>query len=168
MRVLPKNAGKKPPFFAYLVMFLLGIILAAGYETVREYVVALNQRELLRVSSPDGKVDAVFVEPIIRTFGEDSVLNLVPKGDPAPAREPVIEGTNFKALPALVWKQPHLLAMNYGYGCINEFANLWHAHDLEDGRYYVEVLLKPTRELTCIGDGASASSSSSNPSSTKP
>jgi len=149
-------------------MFLLGVILAAGYETVHEYAVAENQRELLRVTSPDGKVDAVFVGPIIRTFGEDSALYLVPKGEPAPSRESVIRGTGFKEPPALMWKQPHLLAMNYSHGCIDDFSNLWHAYDVDDGRYYVEVRLNPTRELTCIGDSASASSSNANPSATKP
>jgi len=133
---------------------MLGLLIAAGFETVRDSVVAWNQREVLRVTSPDGQIDAVFVEPVVHSVSQDSALYLVPKGEPAPARGPQLRGVDFKEPPALVWKRSHLLAINYSHGCIINFVNLWHSNDVEDGRYYVEVTLNPTVDFPCIGGRA--------------
>jgi hypothetical protein len=146
---------ESPPVFAYVTIFMLGLLTAAGFETLRDSVVAWNQREVIRVTSPDGQIDAVFVEPV-HSFSPDSALYLVPRGEPAPARGPQLRGVDFKEPPGLVWKRSHLLAMNYSHGCIGNFVNLWHSYDVDDGRYYVEVTLSPTVDFPCTGAPAAS------------
>ena len=125
-----------------------------------DYVVGWNQREVLRVTSPDGQIDAIFVEPRVRSISKDSALYLVPKGEPVPPRGPQLRGVDFKQPPALVWKRSHLLAMNYSRGCVSNFVNLWHSYDLDDGRYYVELTLSPTVDFPCTGAPAASISES--------
>lgn len=141
---------ESPPVFAYVSIFVLGLMTSAGIQVVRDLVITTNQRDVARVTSPDGMVDAVFVEPVLRALS-DSALYLVPKGEPVPARGPQLKGTRFSPLPVLVWKQTHLLQVNYRSGCINGFTNLWHSYDLDEGKYYVELSLNPASEFPCIG-----------------
>jgi hypothetical protein len=141
-----------PPVFAYISIFLLGLLVSAAWETMQDFVGGINQREVLRVTSPDRQVDAILVDPIIHILGVSSGLYLVPRGEPVPSRFPQLQGVEFKARPSLLWKRPHLLSISYGYGCINHFNNLWHSFDLEDGRYYVEIDLHPANDFPCLGN----------------
>jgi hypothetical protein len=147
-----------PPLFAYVTIFVLGLLTAAGYETLRDAAVGWNQREVVRVTSPDGEIDAVFVEPIVHAFQQESALYFVQKGEPAPSRGPQLKGHDFKEQPGLVWKRSHLLTINYGQGCIRNFANLWHSYDVENGHYYVELALDPTTDFPCSAGPTAARS----------
>jgi hypothetical protein len=140
------------PFIAYASLFLLGLLTAAAMETLQDYVTQWSQRELVRVTSTDGRVDAVFAEQSHGPLREVGALYLVPKGDPASPSGALFHGTAFKQPPKLVWRKPQLLEMVYGTGCINGFANVWHSGVVEGGNYYVEVRLSPTRKFACIND----------------
>jgi len=60
MRVPQKKVGKDPPFFAYLMMFLLGIVLASGHETVREYLKHWRAEGVQFISLDDALADAAY------------------------------------------------------------------------------------------------------------
>lgn len=145
------NGPRRPPAIAYVSIFLFGLLVAAAAKTFRDFVIESNHRELLRVTSPDGGVDAVFVRSIIGYFGNASALYLVAKGDAAPAWGPVVRAANMAEVPRLIWKNPQLLEMRFDRGCIKSFSNLWHSTDIEKGRYYVEVKLAPGAQYSCIG-----------------
>ena len=148
----PLHNKESPPVFAYISIFVLGILTAAGFAVVRDYVVGTNQKEVLRVTSPDGQVDAVFVEPRFSALG-DSALYIVPKEEPVPARGPQLRASIFKEPPDLVWTRSHLLQVNYRSGCISGFTNLWHSYDLDNGTYYVELVLNSANDFPCMDNG---------------
>jgi len=153
---LPRET--RPPFIAYASLFLLGLLSAAGAATLRDYVRQWNQRELVRVTSTDGRVDAVFAQPVHSWFGKRAALYLVPKGDPVSPSDALLNGTAFTEPPKLVWRKPQLLEMIYGAGCINGFTNVWHSDVIEGGNYFVEVRLEPTRKFVCnAGEPSNAS-----------
>jgi hypothetical protein len=139
-----------PPAIAYLTIFLAGLLAAATVKTMHDYIVELDHRELVRVTSPDGSVDAVSVRPIVRYFNAPSALYLVRKQDPAPAWGPVLRLTEDPESPRLVWKGPQLLEVQFERGCVEGFTNLWHSNDIEGGRYYIEIRLAPSAVFSCL------------------
>ncbi|HYB90282.1 MAG TPA: hypothetical protein VEC38_04475 [Candidatus Binataceae bacterium] len=149
------GSAAKPPFIAYASLFLLGLLAAAAGQTFREYVTQWNQRELARVTSPDQRLDAVFVGPIWRYLGAGSALYVIPKGDPTPGAGGVFRGTRFQSPPELSWKNRQLLEVRYRAGCIDGFSNLWSSSEVGDGEYYVEVRLEPLSAFTCLTNPAS-------------
>jgi len=58
------------PFIAYASLFLLGLLTAAANETLRDYISQWNQHDLVRATSPDGRVDAVFAHSAHGLFGK--------------------------------------------------------------------------------------------------
>ena len=140
----------RPPPIAYVTMFLFGLLVAAGAHALRNFAIECNQREVLRVSSPDGTADAVLVEPLVSWFGEAPSLYLVPRGDSAPAWGAVARVSSYGEVPMLDWASPQLLEMRLTRGCIESFSNVWHSSDIEDGNYYVEIRVDPESALTCI------------------
>ena len=135
---------------AYASLFLLGLLTATAAETFRDYAIEWNQRELVRATSPDRRVDAIFVEPIVKFIGDGEALYLVPRGDPAPASDPLLRGSRFGRPPKLHWSKSQLLEVQYDRGCIGAFSNVWHSGEVEEGRYYVEVRLDPGANFACI------------------
>jgi hypothetical protein len=145
----PLDNKESPPVFAYISIFALGILSAAAFAVGRDFIVGTNQQEVTRVTSPDGVVDAVFVRPRFRSIGGDAIY-VVLKGEPVPSRGPQLRGTVFKEAPNLVWRRSHLLQVDYLHGCISGFNNLWHSYDLDDGNYYVELVLNPGSDFPCV------------------
>ncbi len=143
-------SSAKPPFIAYASLLLLGLLTATAAETFRDYAIEWNQRELVRATSPDRRVDAILVEPIVKSIGGGEALYLVPIGDPAPASEPVLRGSRLTGPPKLHWSKSQLLEVQYDRGCVAAFSNVWHSGEVEEGRYYVEVRLDPTANFACI------------------
>jgi len=143
-------SSARPPLIAYASLFLLGLLAATAAETFRDYAIEWNQRELARATSPDRRVDAIFVEPIVKFIGDGEALYLVPRGDPAPASDPLLRGSRFGRPPKLHWSKSQLLEVQYDRGCIGAFSNVWHSGEVEEGRYYVEVRLDPGANFACI------------------
>ena len=119
---------------------------------------SLNSWEQMRITSPNGQLDAVLVT---YTYGPpagggvDSNVYIVPKGTPVhikPGREV------FSADPMtggqLIWKREHLLEIHYDIAGIHGFRNLWGLHEVENvgGRgerdYEVEIRLMPASDLS--------------------
>ena len=148
------NQNTRAPFIAYASLFLLGLLTAAAMETLHDYIRQWNLHELVRVTSTDGRVDAVFAQSVHGLFGEGSALYLVPKGDPVSPSDALFQGSAFKEPPRLRWQRPQLLQIAYSAGCISGFTNTWRSDIVEGGKYFVEIRLAPAGKFVCIDDKA--------------
>jgi hypothetical protein len=118
-----------------LPILLLVIVLAAC---------SADSEELLRVTSPDSKVDAV----LIRTGGPTTVgfsfkLFVVPRGVHPSKSGELLLADRVKNLTA-VWQSPKRLELRYDEARIYSFSNFWHSKDIDDFKYIVELRLVPT------------------------
>ena len=115
--------------------------------------------EEIRVTSPDGRFDAVMT----REASPAGVLGslywnvfIVPKSASAPKDEKhtlftadVLRGEK------LVWTQKHLLDIRYDFAEIDEFRNNWGENEVQDrgwrkGDYLVEVRLVPSSDFSLL------------------
>jgi hypothetical protein len=116
--------------------------------------------ELMRVTSPNGRLDAVLVSYIYGPAagsGADSNVYIVPKGAPVHIKagrevfsaDPMTGGQ-------LVWKREHLLEIHYDIAEIHGFRNLWGLHEVEnvgnsgERDYEVEIRLMPTSDSSAL------------------
>jgi len=143
---------EEPPIFAYVSLFLLGLFVAAGLQNVRDSLMRMNQHEITRISSPDRKLDAVFVTPLVAAFGHGSSVCLVPRGDPVPPWGCVLTGSSFDEPPSLSWQQPRVLSIGFKRGCIDAFSNLWHSNDIDAAGEMVQVRLAQPDGFACVAN----------------
>lgn len=107
----------------------------------------------MRVTSPDGQFDAVM---ILESYGGalgglDSYAYIVRKGKTALSSglNPIFSAGTLDR-ENLVWKQPHLLEIQYDIGNIESFRNLWCSDEVEnvgpsgEHNYCVEIRLAPS------------------------
>ena len=110
--------------------------------------------EKSRVTSPNGKLDAVLVEDLYGPAaggGVDSIVYITPKGTALRSKTAY---EVFRADPlrggSLVWKANHLLDIRYDIADIHEFRNLCGLHEIQDvgsggeHDFLVEVRLAPS------------------------
>ncbi|MGA2412547.1 MAG: hypothetical protein ABSG46_19455 [Candidatus Binataceae bacterium] len=102
------EASRQPPAFAYVFLFVMGLVVSGTIKEVRDSLVESNQREVLHVTSPDGRLDAVFVRPIVNFADYGPALYIVPSGEKAPGWGPSVRG-EFHETPRLVWTEPQSL-----------------------------------------------------------
>jgi len=150
MTTEPRVASVPPPI-AFFTIFLLGLLTAAGIKAIHDYAIDLNQHEIARVTSPDHRIDAVFVQPKIKLIAGESDLYLVPKGEPAPSWGPVLRITKMTEPASVTWTRTGMLEFGYSHGCVQKFSNFWHSDDAVLGGHYVEVRLAPSTDLPCTG-----------------
>jgi hypothetical protein len=106
-----------------------------------------------RVTSPDGKLDAV----LIREDGGDAPSGfewhvfIVAKGRaPEIHRSKEIFRASTLTNERLAWSQPHLLEIHFGAANIEQFRNLWGLYEIQDvgsqgeHNYLVEIRLVPS------------------------
>jgi len=117
-------------FILYLsASFLAGVITAVVVpwlvSTAANRVFPLALKEIARVSSPDGAVDAVMIRDNCGapcSYGYS--IFIVPKGTTAPKNfAQVVFSADDMVNGTLVWKQPHLLAVSYSKATIQKFRN---------------------------------------------
>jgi hypothetical protein len=115
---------------------------------------ALTGDEEARVTSPDGRLDAV----LLREDGGGApggwewYLYIVAKGSPVDERnaQPILNAGTLTE-EKVVWTQAHLVEFHYDIADFNQFRNLWGSDEIHnfgnagDGEYFVEVRLAPTR-----------------------
>jgi len=110
--------------------------------------------EQMRVTSPNGQLDAVLVrDPYGGAIGGGVNWNvyIVAKGAPVviTAAHEIFQADPFTG-GNLIWKRDHLLEIHYDIAHIEEFRNLWGLHEVEDvgpkgeRDYEVEIRLAPT------------------------
>jgi hypothetical protein len=152
------------------ILFKTVVVAICVYATLGAMVSctgrASNARvEEARVSSPDGRFDAVLTRESTAGGALGSLIwnvFIVPKGDAAPSDEKyslfsasVLRGQK------LAWKQNHLLEVHFDIAEIQEFRNIWGTNESENrgwrkGDYLAEVRLVPSSPdfslLTSDGD----------------
>jgi hypothetical protein len=105
-------------------------------------------KEVMRITSPDGRVDAVVVsgDGGATTSLVYSVY-LVPVGGKVERGER--DGSNFDADHfkgfGVSWKESRILEIKYDEARILDFRNYWYSREVDDFNYVVEVVLAPTR-----------------------
>jgi hypothetical protein len=107
--------------------------------------------EAMRVTSPDGKLDAVLVEDNVggALGGIFWYVYVVPKGKVAPSdatkrlffADELTKG-------AIVWNKPHLIEIHYDKASIMQFRNI--STTSENGLEYVEMRLVPAAEYSLV------------------
>lgn len=108
-------------------------------------------RELNRVTSPDGRVDAILAEVITDSLSANGyAVYLAPAGTKLDLQSPVFERKSFYANRIdglqLIWREPKFLEIRYTRGDIFDFRNNWRL----DSDYVVEVRLKPESEALSL------------------
>ena len=106
---------------------------------------SMDADEMWRVTSPDLRVDAVFVRigGGGATVGFSYKLFIVPRG-----AKPGKSGENLLAdkigRVSAIWSQPRKLEIRYDRARIFSFANFWSSKEIDNFTYVVEVQLVPT------------------------
>ena len=115
--------------------------------------------ELVRVTSPNGRLDAVLIMDIYGPAaggGVNSNVYIVPKGAQVHIKS---ARAVFSADPMnhgkLVWTRDHLLEIHYDVAYIHEFRNTWDLSEVEavdrQARYYeVELRLVPESDTSAL------------------
>ncbi len=116
-----------------------------------DHVFHLELKEIARVTSPDGAVDAVMIRDNCGapcSYGY--TVFIVPRGETAPSDyERDVFSADDMLDEKLVWKQPHLLAISYSRALIYKFRNV--AYPLgefgakeKNWQYRVEIQVAPS------------------------
>jgi hypothetical protein len=142
-------------FSTALLSFVLGVCVGIfGYRLLTITPTAAKSggdTEAMRVSSPDGKLDAVLVEDSSggALGGVFWYVYVVPKGKAAPKGETtrlffadeLTKGT-------IVWSKPHLVEIHYDKASIMHFRNI--STTSENGLEYVELRLVPSSDYSVM------------------
>lgn len=111
-----------------------------------------HYREVGRVTSPDGAVDAVMEEadcgaPCSAGF----FVSIVPRNAPAlrnPDKQQLVFAGDDLSNARVRWSEPHLVEIGYDKGLINSFHNVVYPFgrqgNIESWRYAVEIRLAPS------------------------
>jgi hypothetical protein len=108
-------------------------------------VIFQSTKEIARVTSPDGLVDAVMTEtsPGMSMESDYYDIYLVPSGSKELSkRDRMVEGTNLEDS-RITWIGPRLLEIPYADACIDKFFNGWCSDAVQNCDYVVEVRLIP-------------------------
>ena len=121
--------------------------------------------EQSRVTSPNGQLDAVFLQDFYGGAvggGVDSEVYIVRKGAPVKldTAHTILQADPFTKT-KLVWKQDHLLQIYYDVAHIERFRNLWGLHEVEnvgstgERDFDVEIRLEPLSEFSILAPDGS-------------
>jgi len=138
-------------FLSFVAGMAVAIVVPGLIRAVADKVLFPEHRtEIVRVTSPDGAVDAV-AERIDcgAPCSSGYIVSVVPRGTSAPKGSVQQVFLANDVLNAQVqWKEPHLLDIAYDKAFINSFRNvtypLGRPGNVESWRYAVEVHLSPT------------------------
>ena len=106
-----------------------------------------SHREVSRVASPDGKVEAVLDEVNGgATTSYSYALYLVPKGTTKlPSSDVVFVADHTENL-QIEWAEAKLLHIKYREARIFQFSNFWQSKEVDSFQYVVELRLMPTTD----------------------
>jgi hypothetical protein len=108
-------------------------------------------KEIQRVLSPDGQVEAVLAtsEPHT-TIARTTHLYVVPRGRARTDADLIMVGDYFSGV-SIIWKDSRLLQIHYVAGRVFKFKNFWLSKDVENFRHVVEIRLVPRNEDYSLG-----------------
>lgn len=99
-------------------------------------------KEIARVTSPDGRVDAIVIE--VRTGATvptPTELYISPKGAKPILDDLVLRGDHFENV-SVRWESDKLLELSYSAARIYRFSNFWRSRSIDDSAYLVEIKLR--------------------------
>lgn len=108
----------------------------------------VQKEEISRIKSPDAVVDAVLLRTnagATTSFGY--FLYIVPSGGKPMKDKEVLRADHVKNL-KLYWKHPKFLEIHYDKGRICNFKNFWHAKNVQNYKYIVELRLMPQSQFS--------------------
>jgi hypothetical protein len=136
--------------------FTLGFSLGAvSPSVIREVIPPYYPRDWVetdRVTSPDGRFDAVMVRQSVGDpkLGFEWSLQIVPRAQRPQLKidNPLFLGVRFDQ-GQLVWKKPHLVEIHYRSTRIKSFRNIWSLDEVQKigenaADYFVEIRLCPS------------------------
>jgi hypothetical protein len=142
-------------FVTALLGFALGISVGLLIPTLVTKVLTAARSgdffEAVRVTSPDGKLDAVLIEDNSggTLGGIFWCLYVVPKGEGAPKDDTKrLFYADELTMGAVVWKKAHLIEIHYDKASIMHFRNV--STTSENGLEYVELRLVPSSEYSLM------------------
>lgn len=135
-------------------------LLLSGCADVSSNAYYPRSAETMRVSSPNGRFDAVLITDIYGPAaggGVDSNVYIVLKGAPAPKgqRREILSADPFSH-GNLVWKSNHQLEIHYDIAEIHEFTNSWGSYEVENAGssgqddFEIEIRLVPDSDWSAI------------------
>ena len=151
MRRLSERRGVIYLVASFLAGVASAMVVPRLVSHTAEHVFPLALKEIARVPSPDGVVDAVMIRDNCGapcSYGY--TVFVVPKGEPAPND---FEGDVFSADDMvdqkLVWRQSHLLNISYSKALIYKFRNMVYplgefGAKEKNWHYKVEIQLVPS------------------------
>lgn len=104
-----------------------------------------TEKELLRVPSPDGVVDAVLVVRLTGTLANMPYFVYIVPSKSTKMGYAVLLGDDFVGL-KLRWSAPRFLEVEFSKGRIVKFKNFWEDRSVQNFKYIVEIRLKPTSD----------------------
>jgi hypothetical protein len=124
-----------------VLAYVLGVVSPyVGYWGFNRFVRSVfGHDEVLRLSSPDGVLDAVVMRVNPGAFSSFLYnLYLVPKGTKRieGVEDPILCTSEGDA-PTIRWERSHFLNVDIGNSHVTFFANLWYSNKVND--YYVEL-----------------------------
>jgi hypothetical protein len=140
----------KRPLLTFLFIMLSPAVVIGGFYMYQWVTLtylttsSIHPREIMRIPSPDAKVDAVVVkvEGGLSTTRDPYNLYLVPPGAKVDETLASLNALDMEGL-KVFWQEPKFLFIEYRQGYISQFTNLWSSKDVEKGRYVVELRLAP-------------------------
>jgi hypothetical protein len=135
----------------------LTVCVLSGCDAPGTYQVSKSD-EMTRVTSPNGKLDAVLVREDGggAPGGWDWSVYIVSRGSPVirPNARAVFEAGTLRNQ-KIMWEQEHLLGIHYDIAAIDSFRNLWASPELQPNGgtkndYLVEIQLKPTSDYSLL------------------
>jgi hypothetical protein len=162
----PKTPSHNPTFGELLLgfaFFSFVLLPACDHQPAARH--DSDVREVSRVTSPNGQLDAVLTEDFYGGAvggGIDSEVNIVRKGAPVKfdTKYTILQADPFTKA-KLVWKQDHLLEIHYDVAHIERFRNLWGLHEIEDvgsigeHDFDVEIRLEPLADFSILAPDGS-------------
>jgi hypothetical protein len=104
-----------------------------------------SYEEKRRLQSPDGRVDAVWVEVNAgATMDFYYHLYIVRSGDKPERGTPRLIADRISNLRAS-WRRPKQLEVSYDTARIFGFHNFWHSRDVDNYKYVIEIRLSPNK-----------------------
>ena len=115
-----------------MVVFLL-----SGCEAITNML--CENKELLRISSPDAKVDAVLMRGDCGATTPYSYgVYIIPKGEKIKKSYLIFSADHVEG-ESVQWIAPKLLEIKYRQARIFEFTNFWQSRDVDNFNYVVEI-----------------------------
>lgn len=137
-----------------LILMIFTIIVILGYFIYLLYIFGkTSEREILRIPSPDNRVEAVLTE-ISGGATTSFVYNLyiVPSKTELSKKAHELFRADHVDEIKVFWSEVKLLKIQYKEARIFHFKNFWQSKEIENYSYVVELRLEPTQSSFSLSE----------------